>query len=125
MDINTQRLVHTFSALADLGQEIADAGNFEEMLDTSFHVLLGSLAIRHGAVAAYDAGRRKLRFVVQRGLADLSSELTINEFDEASLVRLGVVGITATDADREALDFLKPVYEAAKIDLVVPLIVRR
>ena len=50
METNTQRLIHAFSALADLGQEIADAGDFEDMLRNSFHLLLGSLAIRRGAV---------------------------------------------------------------------------
>ena len=54
METNTQRLLHTFAALADLGQEIADTGDFEEMLRTSFHLLLGSLAIRRGAVGEYD-----------------------------------------------------------------------
>jgi len=125
MDINTQRLVHTFSALADLGQEIAGAGNFEEMLDTSFHVLLGSLAIRRGAVAAYDVDRKQMRFVVTRGLEDLSSELTISDQDETTLVNLTVVALTEEQVNRERLEFLKPVFETAKIQLVVPLIVRR
>ena len=125
MDINTQRLVHTFSALADLGQEIAGAGNFEEMLDTSFHVLLGSLAIRRGAVAAYDVDRKQMRFVVTRGLEDLSSELTISDQDETTLVNLTVVALTEEQVNREGLEFLKPVFETAKIQLVVPLIVRR
>jgi len=125
MDINTQRLVHTFSALADLGQEIAGAGNFEEMLDTSFHVLLGSLAIRRGAVAAYDVDRKQMRFVVTRGLEDLSSELTISDQDETTLANLTVVALTEEQVNRERLEFLKPVFETAKIQLVVPLIVRR
>ncbi len=125
MDKNTQRLVHTFSALADLGQEIAGAGNFEEMLDTSFHVLLGSLAIRRGAVAAYDVDRKQMRFVVTRGLDDLSPELSISDQDETTLVNLTVVALTEEQVNREGLEFLKPVFEAAKIQLVVPLIVRR
>jgi len=125
MDKNTQRLVHTFSALADLGQEIAGAGNFEEMLDTSFHVLLGSLAIRRGAVAAYDANRKQMRFVVTRGLDDLSPELSISDQDETTLVNLAVVALTEELVNREGLEFLKSVFEAAKIQLVVPLIVRR
>src|SRR6266542_345558 len=125
MDINTQRLVHTFSALADLGQEIAGAGNFEEMLDTSFHVLLGSLAIRRCAVAAYDANRKQMRFVVTRGLDDLSPELSISDQDETTLVNLAVVALTEELVNCEGLEFLKSVFEAATIQLVVPLIVRR
>jgi len=47
---NTQKLIHSFGALADLGQEIADSGDFMEMVRTSLHLLLGTLAIRRGAV---------------------------------------------------------------------------
>ncbi len=67
METNTQRLLHTFAALADLGQEIADNADFEEMLRASFHLLLGSLAIRRGAVAEYDRERGQLRIAVMRG----------------------------------------------------------
>src|SRR5882724_2903792 len=50
MEPNTQKLIHSFGALADLGQEIADTGDFIEMVRTSLHLLLGTLAIRRGAV---------------------------------------------------------------------------
>jgi hypothetical protein len=51
METDNQRLLHTFAALADLGQEIANTSDFEEMLRASFHLLLGSVAVRRGAVA--------------------------------------------------------------------------
>src|SRR5437762_9768311 len=50
MESNTQKLIHSFGALADLGQEIADSGDFMEMVRTSLHLLLGTLAIRRGAI---------------------------------------------------------------------------
>src|SRR5260370_672924 len=68
METNAQRLIHTFATLADLGQEIANTADFEEMLRASFHLLLGSLAIRRGAVAEYDREREQLRLVTARGL---------------------------------------------------------
>src|SRR5258705_13597750 len=70
METNIQRLLHTFAALADLGQEIADTGDFEEMLRASFHLLLGSLAIRRGAVGEYDPEGNQLRLVAARGLGE-------------------------------------------------------
>src|SRR5437660_5816605 len=70
MEPNTQRLLHTFAALADLGQEIADNADFEEMLRASFHLLLGSLAIRRGAVAEYDREGGQLRIAAMRGLTE-------------------------------------------------------
>src|SRR5918999_3408987 len=51
MEPSTQKLIHTFGALADLGQEIAGTGDFTEMVRTSLHLLLGTLALRRGAVA--------------------------------------------------------------------------
>ena len=50
MEPSTQKLIHTFGALADLGQEIAGTGDFNEMVRTSMHLLLGTLALRRGAV---------------------------------------------------------------------------
>ena len=40
METNTQKLIHSFGALADLGQEIADSADFMEMVRTSLHLLL-------------------------------------------------------------------------------------
>src|SRR5437773_6924133 len=68
METNSQRLIHTFGALADLGQEIANTQDFDEMLRNSFHLLLGSLAIRRGAVAEYDRDSSQLRLIASRGL---------------------------------------------------------
>jgi len=124
METDTHRLVHTFSALADLGQEIADAANFDEMLRTSFHVLLGSLAIRRGAVAEYDRKAGQLRFVAERGLESAIDPLAINQEVEAKLVKLGVSGLTAEDVSGEALESLRQLADTSKIELLIPLVVR-
>src|SRR6185503_7115310 len=77
MEPSTQKLIHTFGALADLGQEIAGTGDFSEMVRTSLHLLLGTLALRRGAVAeCIDEG--SLRCVAVWGLGDdLLREWTI------------------------------------------------
>ena len=51
MEASTHKLIHTFGALADLGQEVANTGDFNEMVRTSLHLLLGTLALRRGSVA--------------------------------------------------------------------------
>ena len=67
MESSTQKLIHTFGALADLGQEIAGTGDFHEMVRTSMHLLLGTLALRRGAVVeCVDTG--PLRCVALWGL---------------------------------------------------------
>ncbi len=94
METNTQRLIHTFSALADLGQEIASAGDFDDMLRTSFHLLLGSLAIRRGAVAEFDRDRNELHFLTARGLGQLENTDLLIASDQAR--RLASFGSTLT-----------------------------
>ncbi|MEO6391385.1 MAG: HD domain-containing phosphohydrolase, partial [Pyrinomonadaceae bacterium] len=61
-----QKILHTFSALADLGQEIADTGDFHEMMQTSLQLLLGSLAIMRGSVAEYRSDGSALSIVANR-----------------------------------------------------------
>ena len=80
MEPSTQKLIHTFGALADLGQEIAGTGDFSEMVRTSMHLLLGTLALRRGAVMeCVDAG--PLRCAAIWGLGD--QFLSGFEIDEA------------------------------------------
>src|ERR671938_495194 len=69
MEPSTQKLIHTFGALADLGQEIAGTGDFTEMVRTSMHLLLGTLALRRGAVIEC-SGDGPLRCVALWGLRD-------------------------------------------------------
>jgi HD-GYP domain-containing protein (c-di-GMP phosphodiesterase class II) len=82
MEPSTQKLIHTFGALADLGQEIAGTGDFTEMVRTSMHLLLGTLALRRGAVVEC-SGPGPLRCVAIWGLGD--SALNGFEIDEAEM----------------------------------------
>src|SRR5260370_35214873 len=125
METNTQRLIHTFATLADLGQEIANTSDFEEMLRASFHLLLGSLAIRRGAVAEYDREREQLRFVAARGLSQ-NIALPLDHDQARELACLGSA-LSLDDAMKEAQRFMED-YQASlasvQIDLLLPLVVR-
>lgn len=127
METKTQRLIHTFSALADLGQEIANAGDFEEMLRTSFHLLLGSLAIRRGAVAEYDRDRGQLHLLTNRGLNQLENiDLPITSDHARRLASFGSA-LTLADATAEAARLMEEhaqPFAATEIDLLIPLVVR-
>jgi hypothetical protein len=70
MTDQTTKLIHAFSALADLGEELADTRDFEEMVRTTLHVVLGALGVRRGAVAEYMSGEETLRFVAAWNLGD-------------------------------------------------------
>jgi hypothetical protein len=65
-----RRVLHAFAALADLGEEIAETSDFEEMVRSALHVVLGALGIRRGAVAEYERESDSLHFVASRGYGD-------------------------------------------------------
>ena len=127
METNTQRLLHTFAALADLGQEIADTGDFEEMLRNSFHLLLGSLAIRRGAVGEYDKEGSLLTLVAARGLGDSQDPVLPLASEHARhLAALGS-SLSLDKSKAEAARFLEDHQDAfttLEIDLLLPLVVR-
>src|SRR5437660_4007246 len=124
MDTNNQRLLHTFAALADLGQEIANTPDFEDMLRSSFHLLLGSVAIRRGAVAQYDRQRDTLRIISARGSEQLANaEFKITR-DHSRQLAGG--SSTLTDATSEATRFMEDhaqLFASAEIQLLLPLVV--
>jgi len=87
MEPSTQKLIHTFGALADLGQEIAGAGDFNDMVRTSMHLLLGTLALRRGAVVEC-AGTGPLRCAAVWGLGDQAfSKLEIEEAEKKAFLK--------------------------------------
>src|SRR5256714_8442709 len=126
METNDERLLHTFAALADLGQEIANTADFEEMLRSSFHLLLGSVAIRRGAVAQYDRQGDKLRIVSARGLEQKSDiEFAIARDHARELASLGA-SLTLANATSEAARFMEEhseLFASADIQLLLPLVV--
>lgn len=124
MEPSTQKLIHTFGALADLGQEIAGTGEFAEMVRTSLHMLLGTLALRRGSVAEC-IDQDSLRCVAVWGLGDdMLREWTITESERRELL------------DAQASDGLVKYSEKgfvtrnftglsnSGIELVLPMIVR-
>src|ERR1044072_3316845 len=70
MSDSTRMVLHAFAALADLGEEIAETSDFEEMVRSALHVVLGAMGIRRGAVAEFDREHDSLRFVAARGFGE-------------------------------------------------------
>jgi hypothetical protein len=128
MEPSTRKLIHTFGALADLGQEISDSGNFEEMVLTSLHLLLGALGIRRGAVAEFEAADGLLNFVAVRGLPDtFPSSITVSEVTRGALLRIGLAAVELDKLDPDSE--LQPLLAACRIlpvtgvRLCVPMVV--
>lgn len=126
METNNQRLLHTFAALADLGQEIANTADFEEMLRSSFHLLLGSVAIRRGAVAQYNRQGDALRVISARGLEQTpDTEIPIARDHARELASPGA-SLTLANATAEATRFMEEhqnLFASAEIQLLLPLVV--
>jgi hypothetical protein len=70
MSDSMRMVLHAFAALADLGEEIAETSDFEEMVHSALHVVLGAMGIRRGAVGEFERQPTALRFVASRGFGE-------------------------------------------------------
>ena len=124
MEPSTQKLIHTFGALADLGQEIAGTGEFAEMVRTSLHLLLGTLALRRGAVAeCIDEG--SLRCVAVWGLGDdVLREWTITEGERRELLDAAASEGLVRYSEKGFITRNYGGLSSSGIELVLPMIVR-
>jgi HD-GYP domain-containing protein (c-di-GMP phosphodiesterase class II) len=126
MTENPYKFVHTFGALADIGQEVAHKQNFQEMIRTSLHLLLGSLAIMRGGVARYARYGRELNFLAVRNLGDdFPLSMALDFQDELELTRAGLSEIELSQA--RVISFFQQnqeILSRKRIELVIPLIVR-
>jgi hypothetical protein len=132
MEPNTQKLIHSFGALADLGQEVADSGDFMEMVRTSLHLLLGTLAIRRGAIVECPAHLETTNPLALWGLSeDYDARFVVDQETKDAFLnsaksafecgRLGVTKEPALDAFFAAH---QAEYGVQLIELIVPMIVR-
>ncbi|HLM03048.1 MAG TPA: hypothetical protein VK400_18500, partial [Pyrinomonadaceae bacterium] len=126
MSENPYRFVHTFGALADIGEAVAHKRNFQEMIRTSLHLLLGSLAIMRGGVARYSRYGRELNFLAVRNLGDdFPLSVPLEFADEREFLRAGMSEIEISQA--KFLSFFQEnqeILERKRIELAIPLIVR-
>lgn len=125
MDPTTQKLVHTFESLADLGQEIAGTGDFNEMVRTSLHLLLGTLALRRGAVIECVDAEGSAVCISHWGLgSEYELALKIEPDDRIAFLNKGVLQLTKPSSDFS--DFISR-YGATlrdqSLELVVPMVI--
>jgi putative nucleotidyltransferase with HDIG domain len=84
MKLTSRKMLHTIGALADLGVEISSAHDFDEVMKASLHMLLGSLAIRKGAIWVYSSRPRQLKAVAAKGVKDVIGNCMPLSKDEAA-----------------------------------------
>ena len=128
MDSTSQKLVHSFGALADLGQEIANPNEFHEMVRTSLHLLLGTLAIRRGAVAQCLEGKDETECLAVWGLGEaFQSRLTVNETERNAFLTSGLSKLSIEERNPHFAAFLDRHHDELQrqgIELVIPMVVR-
>ena len=128
MEPITQKLIHSFGALADLGQEVARSGDFNEMVRTSLHLLLGTLAIRRGIVAEY-SGEEKTEPIAVWGLEKgYQPNLTITEADRKAFLssKKPVTLVNTTTSGPDDSDFVRRYsgeLRGQQVELLAPMIV--
>ncbi|MGH9949901.1 MAG: HD domain-containing phosphohydrolase, partial [Pyrinomonadaceae bacterium] len=120
------RLVHTFGALAELGQEVSNKQNFQETIRTSLHLLLGSIGIMRGGVARYSRFAHELNMLAIRGFCeDFPLSLSLCGEDERQFNANGLYPIEIAQA--KVLPFFQVYdqsFEKSGLELFVPLIIR-
>ena len=123
MDQSNQQLIHTFGALADLGQEVANTGDFSEMIQTSMHLLLGTLGLRRGAVVECGTGQ-KLDCVAIWGLDHTKiSELNTTDAEIGPLLEAGLSALLVKNAGM-AEGFVaryRATFSEMGIELIIPM----
>ncbi len=128
MEPTTQKLIYNFAALADLGEEIANTGDFTEMVRTSLHLLLGTLAIRRGAVVECLPDENQSRCLAIWGLdSGFDSEFTLDPKSRDEFLTLGILALKQDYAPVSLSTFIDR-YNTRLLEqgleLVVPMIVR-
>lgn len=125
MEPSTQKLIHTFGALADLGQEIAGTGDFNEMVRTSMHLLLGTLALRRGAVVeCVEDG--PLRCSALWGLNEQTmGGFTIDEVEKSAFLGGEAAEfLVINESNNGFMNRHRTQLSAEGIELVLPMVVR-
>jgi HD-GYP domain-containing protein (c-di-GMP phosphodiesterase class II) len=126
MDQLNRQLIHTFGALADLGQEVANTGDFNEMVQTSMHLLLGTLGLRRGAVVECDSSEA-LNCVAIWGLEKSGlTDMQIGETEKGLLLRadLSALLVKSRSADNGFIGRYRNALKSNGIELVIPMMVR-
>lgn len=123
-----QKLLHTFAALADLGQEIADTSDFQEKMRSALHLVQGSLGIMRGALAEFDTAEQALKFIAAHGMGtEPPADIALSAQEVSDLTGLGICGLTRDDESPAFTRFTErhhDLLDSLRVDLIVPLIVR-
>ena len=99
MPEHDHKLIHAFGALAELGQEVANRGSFQETIRTSLHLISGALGIMRGAIARYSKFGHEMNMLAIRSLGDdFPLSMTLTSEDERQFLTNGLSPIEVAQA---------------------------
>lgn len=138
MEQQSLRLLHAFSSLADLSQEIADVQDFREMMRSSLRALMGALGVRRGIAMELDDADN-LWQVAEHGYhtTQIFDHLTLERHDIDALRRAlngehGLIDLDRALHEETAIESTVEPFVAhhnaklsqLEVAIVVPLVVR-
>ena len=127
MELTLRKLLHNLGALADLGSEIISTHDFDEVIRTSLHTLLGTLAIPRGAIARFSLRPRQLKVVAAKGLAGaLGQKITLGR-DEVERLTLRARPIELEQERNGLAHFVSrngELFKRLRARATVPMVVR-
>lgn len=122
-----QKVLHAFAALADLGEEIAETSDFEEMGRSALHVVLGALGIRRGVVAEFDREAASLRFIAVRGFGEAFTQgfsLPVESVEALETNGDDALVLLASQELASVERVIGERFEGGAVEVVTPLVVR-
>ena len=127
MSLTLRKMLHNFSALAELGTEISSTHDFDEVVRAALHMLLGTLAIPRGAIARYSHEPHQLKVVVAKGLQKaVGQKIALAREDVTQLTRHAEP--LALQAEQNGLsDFVSrnaEVFKRLRAHTTVPMVAR-
>jgi putative nucleotidyltransferase with HDIG domain len=127
MKLELRKMLHTMGALTELGSEISSTKDFDEVIRTSLHTCLGTLAIPKGAIARFSNKPSQLKVVAAKGLTGVVGQKIELGLDEAAKISSRTRPIKLT-AERNGLaHFVRrngEMFKKLRATLAVPMIVQ-
>ncbi|MGA9771923.1 MAG: HD domain-containing phosphohydrolase [Blastocatellia bacterium] len=127
MELMHRKLLHNIGALADIGSEISSTHDFDEVIRTSLHTLLGTLAIPRGAIARFSLRPRQLKVVAAKGLSGaVGQKITLGR-DEVERLTLRARPIELEQERNGLAHFVSrngELFKRLRARATVPMVVR-
>ncbi len=127
MELTLRKLLHNLGALADIGSEIISTHDFDEVIRTSLHTLLGTLAIPRGAIARFSLRPRQLKIVAAKGLAGAVGQKITLGCDEVERLILRARPIELVQERNGLAHFVSrngELFKRLRARATVPMVVR-